>query len=105
MNPSQQKLEKNTVPRGLATPLGLIEGVTKEDLATTAVLFFPEKETTNGAKGLLKFDNMEILENFTVQPIALKVSRILLNVNSVNGGPRAELFFTLFLPYTHFTVL
>ncbi|XP_054718260.1 lipid droplet-regulating VLDL assembly factor AUP1 homolog isoform X2 [Uloborus diversus] len=71
------------------------------------VLIFPEGATTNGKKGLLKFNTWPFLLDQAVQPIALRISRPqLFQVAPSVLGSRwwSDMFWFLFLPYTIFTV-
>jgi hypothetical protein len=98
------------LPSFVQKPLAITDDVEKEELlsSSTPLVLFPEVESTNGERGLLQFQTTEFLEAttaaLTIQPVGLKASRILLNVNYVQGGLCSEIFFTLFLPNTHFVL-
>jgi len=98
------------LPSWFLKPLAVKESLKTPELLTssTPLLLFPEKESTSGERGLLQFEQSEFLEATTqmttIQPIAIKTSRILLNVNCAQGGLCSEVFFTFFLPNTHFVL-
>ncbi|KFM59414.1 Ancient ubiquitous protein 1, partial [Stegodyphus mimosarum] len=75
--------------------------------SNTPLLIFPEGTTTNGKKGLLKFNLWPFLLSEAVQPIRIKVARPkLMQVAFSVVGSRwwSDLFWFLFVPYTVFRI-
>jgi len=103
-NASYVKMEMTQLPSPVVRLLCIYDGMLKKaSIPKLTLVFFPEKETTNGQFGLLSFYEKVLLDE-TVQPVGLTVTRPLLNVNTVQSGMFSELFFLFFLPYTHYTI-
>ncbi|XP_046565711.1 lipid droplet-regulating VLDL assembly factor AUP1-like [Haliotis rubra] len=69
------------------------------------LLFFPEKTTTSGKIGLLKFWSLPFELGHLIQPITIQASRVeifKINVSTVKSTWWSDLFWCLFVPYTIF---
>ncbi|XP_046362364.1 lipid droplet-regulating VLDL assembly factor AUP1-like isoform X2 [Haliotis rufescens] len=72
---------------------------------TLPLLFFPEKTTTSGKIGLLKFWSLPFELGHLIQPITIQANRIdifKVNVSTVKSAWWSDLFWCLFVPYTIF---
>ncbi|XP_018601905.1 lipid droplet-regulating VLDL assembly factor AUP1 [Scleropages formosus] len=74
------------------------------DLSALPLLFFPEEDTTNGRRGLLKFSSWPFTVTDTVQPVALTARRPLLAVSTAESSWVTELLWILFVPFTVYQV-
>lgn len=72
--------------------------------ATPPLLLFPEEDTTNGRAGLLKFNSWPFSLTESVQPVALRVTRPLIALNSPESSWLTELLWTFFVPCTVYHV-
>ncbi|XP_054890551.1 lipid droplet-regulating VLDL assembly factor AUP1 [Poeciliopsis prolifica] len=68
------------------------------------LLVFPEEDTTNGRAGLLKFSSWPFTLTESIQPVALRVSRPLLSLNTVESSWLTDLLWTFFSPCTVYHV-
>ncbi|KAK5612028.1 Ancient ubiquitous protein 1 [Crenichthys baileyi] len=68
------------------------------------LLVFPEEDTTNGRAGLLKFSSWPFSLTESIQPVALRVSRPVLSLSTVESGWLIDLLWTLFAPCTVYHV-
>ncbi|XP_056143355.1 lipid droplet-regulating VLDL assembly factor AUP1 [Lampris incognitus] len=71
---------------------------------TTPLLLFPEEDTTNGRAGLLKFSSLPFSLTDSIQPMALRVTRPLLALNTPESSWLTELLWTFFAPCTVYHV-
>ncbi|XP_047210422.1 lipid droplet-regulating VLDL assembly factor AUP1 [Girardinichthys multiradiatus] len=71
---------------------------------TPPLLVFPEEDTTNGRAGLLKFSSWPFTLTESIQPVALRVSRPVLSLSTVESGWLIDLLWTLFAPCTVYHV-
>ncbi|CAL8358323.1 unnamed protein product [Merluccius merluccius] len=71
---------------------------------TQALLLFPEEDTTNGRAGLLKFSSWPFSLTDPIQPVALRVTRPLLALNTPDSSWLLELLWTFFVPCTVYHV-
>ncbi|MEQ2181734.1 Ancient ubiquitous protein 1, partial [Goodea atripinnis] len=71
---------------------------------TPPLLVFPEEDTTNGRAGLLKFSSWPFSLTESIQPVALRVSRPVLSLSTVESGWLIDLLWTLFAPCTVYHV-
>ncbi|KAK3595313.1 hypothetical protein CHS0354_004466 [Potamilus streckersoni] len=74
--------------------------------SSTPVLFYPEKTTTNGAAGMLKFSSFPFELKTPVQPISIAVTRlgIPITLTTLEGSFWWDIFWCLFTPCTIFKV-
>lgn len=68
------------------------------------LLIFPEEGTTNGRAALLKFSSWPFTLTESVQPVALRVSRPLLSLSTVESSWLSDLLWTFFAPCTVYHV-
>uniref|UniRef100_A0A146MZT2 Lipid droplet-regulating VLDL assembly factor AUP1 n=1 Tax=Fundulus heteroclitus TaxID=8078 RepID=A0A146MZT2_FUNHE len=68
------------------------------------LLVFPEEDTTNGRAGLLKFSSWPFSLTESIQPVALRVSRPLLSLSTVESSWLIDLLWTFFAPCTVYHV-
>ncbi|XP_027864422.1 lipid droplet-regulating VLDL assembly factor AUP1 [Xiphophorus couchianus] len=68
------------------------------------LLVFPEEDTTNGRAGLLKFSSWPFTLTESIQPVALRVSRPLLSLSTVESSWLTDLLWTFFSPCTVYHV-
>ncbi|KAM4586663.1 lipid droplet-regulating VLDL assembly factor AUP1 isoform 1-T2 [Fundulus diaphanus] len=68
------------------------------------LLVFPEEDTTNGRAGLLKFSSWPFSLTESIQPVALRVSRPLLSMSTVESSWLIDLLWTFFAPCTVYHV-
>ncbi|KAM4732072.1 lipid droplet-regulating VLDL assembly factor AUP1 [Anableps anableps] len=68
------------------------------------LLIFPEEDTTNGHAGLLKFSSWPFTLTESIQPVALRVSRPLLSLSTVESSWLTDLLWTFFAPCTVYHV-
>ncbi|KAF6739343.1 Ancient ubiquitous protein 1 [Oryzias melastigma] len=71
---------------------------------TQPLLLFPEEDTTNGRAGLLKFSSWPFSLTESVQPVALRVTRPLVSLNTAESSWLVELLWTFFVPCTVYHV-
>ncbi|TNM99084.1 lipid droplet-regulating VLDL assembly factor AUP1 [Takifugu flavidus] len=71
---------------------------------TAPLLLFPEEGTTNGRVGLLKFSSWPFSLTESIQPVALRVTRPLISLNTPESSWLMELFWTFFAPCTVYHV-
>ncbi|XP_068596514.1 lipid droplet-regulating VLDL assembly factor AUP1 isoform X1 [Brachionichthys hirsutus] len=71
---------------------------------TPPLLLFPEEDTTNGRSGLLKFSSWPFSLTDSIQPVALRVTRPLIALNTPESGWLMELLWTFFVPCTVYHV-
>jgi len=84
----------------------VFESLTKEQIESSEepLITFPEGDTTNGEVGILAFSAVEIPPGVTIQPVAIKVSRIFMNSTCVGATLLQEVLITLLSPNTHFSL-
>ncbi|XP_014895982.1 lipid droplet-regulating VLDL assembly factor AUP1 [Poecilia latipinna] len=68
------------------------------------LLVFPEEDTTNGRAGLLKFSSWPFTLTDSIQPVALRVSRPLLSLSTIESSWLTDLLWTFFSPCTVYHV-
>ncbi|KAM6980890.1 lipid droplet-regulating VLDL assembly factor AUP1 [Aplochiton taeniatus] len=68
------------------------------------LLLFPEEETTNGRAGLLKFSSWPFSVTHSIQPVAVRVKRPFLALNTPGSSWVTELLWTFFVPCTVYHV-
>ncbi|CAJ1058352.1 lipid droplet-regulating VLDL assembly factor AUP1 [Xyrichtys novacula] len=68
------------------------------------LLLFPEEDTTNGRAGLLKFSSWPFSLTDSIQPVALRVTRPLVALNTPESSWLMELLWTFFAPCTVYHV-
>ncbi|XP_015238856.1 PREDICTED: ancient ubiquitous protein 1 [Cyprinodon variegatus] len=68
------------------------------------LLIFPEEDTTNGRVGLLKFSSWPFSLTDSIQPLALRVSRPLISLSTVESSWLTDLLWTFFAPFTVYHV-
>ncbi|KAF7658234.1 hypothetical protein LDENG_00015820 [Lucifuga dentata] len=71
---------------------------------TLPLLLFPEEDTTNGRVGLLKFSSWPFSLTDSFQPVALRVTRPLIALNTPESSWLTELLWTFFAPCTVYHV-
>ncbi|XP_076595798.1 lipid droplet-regulating VLDL assembly factor AUP1 [Chaetodon auriga] len=71
---------------------------------TPPLLLFPEEDTTNGRAALLKFSSWPFSLTDSIQPVALRVTRPLIALNTPESSWLMELLWTFFVPYTVYHV-
>ncbi|XP_052098638.1 lipid droplet-regulating VLDL assembly factor AUP1-like [Mytilus californianus] len=70
------------------------------------VLLWPEKTTTNGRKGLLKFDKFPFSCSSIIQPMTIQATRWPLDVKvtTLTSNRWTDFFWSMFFPYTIFKI-
>jgi len=83
-----------------------VERLSREDVECVpeSLITFPEGETTNGERGVLSFTAVEVPVGVTIQPVAIKVTRLLMNTNCVGSSLMQEALVALICPNTHFSL-
>ncbi|XP_029368339.1 lipid droplet-regulating VLDL assembly factor AUP1 isoform X1 [Echeneis naucrates] len=71
---------------------------------TAPLLLFPEEDTTNGRAGLLKFSSWPFSLTDSIQPVALRVTRPWIALNTPESSWLVELLWTFFAPCTVYHV-
>ncbi|XP_034037737.1 ancient ubiquitous protein 1 [Thalassophryne amazonica] len=72
--------------------------------STLPLLLFPEEDTTNGRAGLLKFSSWPFSLTDSIQPVALRVTRPFVALNTPESTWLVELLWTFFAPCTVYHV-
>ncbi|ESO93048.1 hypothetical protein LOTGIDRAFT_232810 [Lottia gigantea] len=71
------------------------------------VLFHPEKTTTNGESGLLKFNTVPFELDHSIQPIAVQCKRpsyFEINITTLESSWYTDIFWCFFLPCTFYKI-
>jgi hypothetical protein len=108
LQPTKEAL--NSYPGFVTKTLALIQmatdGLTSEVVegSEEPLIIYPEGESTNGEVGILAFSAVEIPSGVTIQPVAVKVSRVFMNTTCVGGSLFQEVLVTLICPNTHFSI-
>lgn len=75
--------------------------------SSTPLLVFPEEQITNGKRGLMKFSPWGFQFSSTVLPVLISVRRpliIQIPAHVLESGWWQDLFWSMFVPYTHYHI-